>query len=254
MGALHEGHAALVRRARRLAGSKGTVAVSIFVNPTQFGPNEDFSRYPRTLEADAGLCRREKADAIFSLHAEEMYPANFSTYVNEESLSGGLCGATRPGHFRGVCTVVAKLFNFVQPEIAVFGQKDWQQLAIIRRMVRDLNFSIRIVGVPTVRESDGLALSSRNQYLTPDERSVAPQIYGALREARELARKGEKSSARLLARVKSRLKKIPGGEIDYVELADAETLESAKKVERLSTLAVAFKFSRARLIDNVQLK
>lgn len=254
MGALHAGHAALVRRARQLAGLKGTVVVSIFVNPTQFGPREDFSRYPRTLKADQALSRKAGAEVILALQSDEMYPADFSTWVDELALTPGLCGASRPGHFRGVTTVVAKLFNLVQPDIAIFGQKDWQQLAVIRRMVRDLNFPIRIVGVPTVRETDGLALSSRNQYLTPAERTVAPQLSAALIAAKRRAAAGEKRAAVLLNETRRALAKIPGGELDYLELVDAETLAPIRRIDRTATLAVAFKFSAARLIDNIQLK
>ncbi|HEY5792291.1 MAG TPA: pantoate--beta-alanine ligase, partial [Chthoniobacterales bacterium] len=213
-----------------------------------------FSRYPRTLAADSRICEREGANAILAFRKEEMYPAGYSTYVNEEALSGGLCGASRPGHFRGVTTVVAKLFNLVQPDIAVFGQKDWQQLAIVRRMVRDLNFPLRIAGVPTVREADGLALSSRNQYLTPAERAEAPKIHAALGAARRRAKAGEKRAGILLRQTRRELAKIAGGELDYLELVDAETLEPVSRVERTATLAVAFKFGGARLIDNVQLK
>ena len=185
---------------------------------------------------------------------DRVYPADFSTWVDETALTPGLCGASRPGHFRGVTTVVAKLFNLVQPDTAVFGRKDWQQLAVIRRMVRDLNFPIRIVGVPTVRESDGLALSSRNQYLAPAERAEAPKIYAALAAARRRAADGEKRPAVLLRETRRRLAGIVGGELDYLELVDAETLAPVRRIERPATLAVAFQFGGARLIDNVQLK
>jgi pantoate--beta-alanine ligase len=170
MGALHDGHATLIDEARCRAGQNGCVVVSIFINPTQFGPNEDFAKYPRTLEEDLAICRRHGADAVFTPVAEEIYPMNDSTFVDETSLSLGLCGESRPGHFRGVCTVVAKLFQIIRPDAAVFGEKDYQQLAVIRRMVRDLFFPIEIIGHPTVREADGLALSSRNRYLSPEDR------------------------------------------------------------------------------------
>ena len=188
MGALHEGHAALVRTAREIAGPGGNVLVSIFVNPLQFGPNEDFSKYPRTLIEDLSICRDNGADAIFVPKAEDLYPTDRSIQLTETQLSRRLCGASRPGHFDGVCTVVAKLFNLVQPDDAVFGKKDYQQLAIIRRLVRDLDFNVVIHGVDTVREADGLAMSSRNRYLTPEERAQAPTLRRALLQARRSRR------------------------------------------------------------------
>src|SRR5688500_4990167 len=197
MGALHAGHADLISRARKLAGKSGAVIVSIFVNPTQFGPKEDLSRYPRPFAADAKLCRRLGANAIFHPDAEEVYPEGFSTYVNEEHVSSGLCGASRPGHFRGVCTVVLKLFVICQPDIAVFGLKDYQQCQVIARMVRDLNIPVQLIFAPTVRESDGLALSSRNVYLSPEERTQAPALRRGLLSANAAFASGERSSAKL---------------------------------------------------------
>lgn len=248
MGALHHGHAALIRRARKLAGSDGCVVVSIFVNPTQFGPSEDFSKYPRTLASDQALCREAGADLIFHPDVSAMYASDASVFIDESRLSDGLCGASRPGHFRGVCTVVAKLFLIVQPEIAVFGQKDWQQLAVIRRMVRDLDFPVKIVGHPTVRESDGLATSSRNRYLTPEERLAAPGIYKALRTAA-----AAKTPAAVLRTATRALAAIPGARIDYVQLVDSETLEPVRNLKRSTTLATAVFLGRARLIDNIQI-
>jgi pantoate--beta-alanine ligase len=246
MGALHEGHAALVRSARKLAGAKGTVVVSVFVNPIQFGPNEDFSKYPRSWKRDLDVCRQSGADLVFHPSVEQMYRDDRSVFVEENSLSRYLCGASRPGHFRGVCTVVAKLFLIVRPDIAVFGEKDWQQLAIIRRMVRDLDFPIRIVGHPIVRERDGLAMSSRNDYLTPEERIVAPGIYGALTLAAGAGRPRDilKGGRRLI-------EQIPGAKIDYLELVDAETIEPARSFSRPMRLAVAVFLGKARLIDNI---
>lgn len=248
MGALHQGHAALIRRARRLAGSKGTVAVSIFVNPAQFGPKEDFSKYPRPVAADEKLCREAGADLVFRPEASEMYAPDASVFVDESRLSAGLCGASRPGHFRGVCTVVAKLFLIVQPQIAIFGEKDWQQLAILRRMVRDLDFPVKIVGHPTIREKDGLAVSSRNAYLTPGERAAAPGIYAALRAAAS-----KKTPAAVAREASARIARIPGARIDYVQLVDASTLEPVRRLDHETTLAVAVFLGRARLIDNIQI-
>lgn len=248
MGALHHGHAALIRRARRLAGKDGVVAVSIFVNPTQFGPKEDFSKYPRPVSKDEKLCRECGADLVFRPAVNEMYAPDASVAVDETRLSSGLCGESRPGHFRGVCTVVAKLFLVIQPDIAVFGEKDWQQLAIIRRMVRDLDFPIRIVGHPTIREKDGLAVSSRNAYLTPEERAAAPGIRAAL-----LAAAGRRTPAAVLADAARRLAKIPGARVDYIRLVDSETLDPARNLRRETTLATAVFLGRARLIDNLQI-
>lgn len=244
MGALHAGHLALVHRARKLAGKRGLVAVSVFVNPTQFGPNEDFSKYPRPFARDAALCRKAGVDLLFNSSPAQMYPAGFSTYVNEESLSAVLCGRSRPGHFRGVCTVVAKLFNILAPDIAVFGKKDFQQLAIIRRMVRDLDLPVKIIGVETVREHDGLALSSRNQYLGADERAHAPLIRKAL-----LA--GSKSVPTARKIVTNGIVSIPGARIDYVEVLDAETLQPINDKTRTAVIAVAVFLGKTRLIDNI---
>lgn len=246
MGALHDGHAALVRCARKLAGENGSVVVSVFVNPIQFGPREDFSKYPRSWAHDLKICRAGGADLVFRPSVDQMYRDDRSVVVEENSLSRSLCGASRPGHFRGVCTVVAKLFLILRPDIAIFGEKDWQQLAIIRRMVRDLDFPVRIVGHPTIREPDGLAMSSRNDYLTADERAVAPGIYAALKMAVEAKRAGD-----ILKAGRRRIEQIPGAKIDYLELVDAETIEPVRKFSRPMRLAVAVFLGKARLIDNI---
>lgn len=258
MGALHKGHLELLKKGRVLANqgtkgtqkTKGTLVATIFVNPTQFGPKEDLSRYPRPFERDAKLCKEAGVDVLFAPETVGFYPADFSTWVEETALQNVLCGKSRPGHFRGVCTVVAKLFHVVQPDVAVFGQKDFQQLAIIRRMVRDLDFPIRIVGVPTVREADGLALSSRNAYLTPEERAQAPVLRRALLKAKTLS---EQKPAAIRNAVVKMIRTAPLARVDYVEIVDAETLAPVgpKTGERL--IAVAVFFGRTRLIDNLLL-
>jgi len=256
MGALHEGHAALIRAARELAGQAGNVIVSIFVNPTQFGPGEDFSKYPRTLIEDLGICRDNGADAIFAPKAEDLYLADRSLQLFETSLSKTLCGASRPGHFDGVCTIVAKLFNLVQPDDAVFGKKDYQQLAIIRRLVRDLDFNVVIHGIETVREADGLAMSSRNRYLTEAERAQAPVLRAALMKAREAYVKGGERDGKALQRLvlDQIAAEAPAGRVDYVEVVDAATLQTPTEATELVLIAVAVFFGSARLIDNIELK
>jgi pantoate--beta-alanine ligase len=256
MGALHEGHAALIRAARELAGQAGNVIVSIFVNPTQFGPGEDFSKYPRTLIEDLGMCRDNGADAIFAPKAEDLYLADRSLQLFETSLSKTLCGASRPGHFDGVCTIVAKLFNLVQPDDAVFGKKDYQQLAIIRRLVRDLDFNVVIHGIETVREADGLAMSSRNRYLSEEERAQAPVLRAALMKAREAYVKGGERDGKALQRLVSDqiAAEAPAGRVDYVEVVDAGTLQKPTEATELVLVAVAVFFGSARLIDNIELK
>ncbi|MBU3665424.1 MAG: pantoate--beta-alanine ligase [Chthoniobacterales bacterium] len=248
MGALHAGHAALVDAARRHAGASGTVVVSIFVNPTQFGPAEDFSKYPRTPGEDLRLCQGHGADAVFAPSAEEMYPPGDSTFVDETALSRGLCGSARPGHFRGVCTVVAKLFNILRPDAAIFGEKDYQQLAIIRRMVRDLFFGIEIIAHPTVREADGLALSSRNRYLAPDQRERASRFPAALQQAAK-----ERRPSEILATAARLIEDGTGSRPQYVEVVDAGTLEPVGTLDRPAVLAAAVKIGETRLIDNVRL-
>ncbi len=251
MGALHAGHLALVDRARRVAGRTGTVVVSIFVNPLQFGPKEDLSRYPRPLRRDLALCRERGVDIVFHPDAAEMYAPGRSVTIDESLLTGGLCGRSRPGHFSGVCTVVAKLFNLVRPDAAVFGQKDYQQLAIIRRMVRDLNFPLEIVGGETVREPDGLALSSRNVYLTPEERAQAPVLRRSLLLAGKRVLNGERDAAVLRSVLERELATAPLARMDYAEVVDADDLQPVARIERSTLLALAVKFGRTRLIDNL---
>lgn len=251
MGALHAGHLALVDRARRSAGRDGTVVVSIFVNPLQFGPQEDLSRYPRPLARDLALCRERGVDVVF--HPEPpgtMYAADRSVEVNETRLSGALCGRSRPGHFRGVCTVVAKLFHLVQPDAAVFGMKDFQQLAIVRRMVRDLDYPVRILPHPIEREPDGLARSSRNVLLTPGQRAQAPALRRALLSAAALAGAGERDPTALRRRMAAEIAGAPLARVDYLEVVDAESLEPLELVRAPALLAVAAFFGNTRLIDN----
>ena len=249
MGALHEGHLALVRRAR---GENATVAVSIFVNPTQFGPQEDLATYPRDMERDLALLEKEGVDLVYAPTPEEVYPPGFDTWVELGALAERLEGAARPGHFRGVATVVCKLFNVVSPDRAYFGQKDGQQLAIIRQMVRDLNLGVEIAAVPTVRDADGLALSSRNAYLTPEQRAAAPVIYRALSEARELWDRGDRDGDVLRLAVRKVLEAEPLLEdIDYVSVADADSLVELELVDRPAMVSTAVRLGRTRLIDNV---
>jgi pantoate--beta-alanine ligase len=248
MGALHEGHAALIAAARHQAGQNGTVLVSIFVNPTQFAPQEDLADYPRPFEADLSLCAAHQVDAVFTPSVPEMYPPGNSTFVEETRLSRGLCGARRPGHFRGVCTVVAKLFLLTRPDAAIFGEKDFQQLAIIRRMTRDLFPGLEIIGHPTVREADGLAISSRNRYLAPEERRRATIFSAALRAAAE-----EASPHQVVAKAIALITQGTGSAPEYVEVVDAETLESLETLDSAAVLAAAVKIGETRLIDNVRL-
>lgn len=252
MGALHSGHAALIRRARRLAGKDGAVAVSIFVNPTQFGPNEDLSRYPRPMRADAALCRSEGVDLLFRPDVREMYASDVSMAVSEKSLSLRFEGAERPGHFDGVCTVVAMLFQIVRPEIAVFGEKDWQQLAVIRRMVRDLKFPIRIAGHPIVREEDGLALSSRNRFLPTGARAMAPRIFQALTAAAMEAEAGTKHAS-LERQLRRDLGRIPGATLNYASIIEETTLEPLGRLtsQTKARALVAVKLGGVRLLDNL---
>lgn len=251
MGSLHDGHLRLVHRARKRVGPEGVVAVSIYVNPTQFGVNEDLAAYPRNLRGDLAACRAEGVDVVFAPTDAEMYPAGYSTFVQEESLAQFMEGASRPTHFRGVTTVVTKLFNLVRPDIAVFGAKDWQQAAIIRRMARDLNQPVRIDVAPTVREPDGLAMSSRNANLTPGERRQAGVLHGALKRARaEVRSKRSVSAARLRALVRRHFRSAPLARLDYAEFFHPDTLEPLRVVTPGSHMALAAFFSRARLIDN----
>ena len=253
MGALHSGHARLVEEARTLAGPNGTVIASVFVNPLQFGPSEDFQLYPRELDADAEKCEAAGADAVFAPSVEEVYAKDRSIQIFETSLAKRLCGTSRPGHFDGVCTVVAKLFNLVQPTDAVFGKKDYQQLAIIRRLVRDLNFPVAVHGVETVREKDGLAMSSRNRYLTPEERAQAPTIRAALLAMRNAYHAGQTDAAKLIALGSAQLEQTaPAGRIDYLEIVSRHTLQPLDSVADEGLIAAALFFGKARLIDNIE--
>ena len=253
MGALHRGHAQLIRIAREAAGEQGEVAVSIFVNPMQFAPGGDYEKYPRPEADDDAFCRSAGVDILFRPSADEMYAKDFSVSVEETSLANTLCGRSRPGHFRGVCTIVTKLFNLLSPDAAVFGEKDFQQLAVIRRMVRDLNFPVEIIGAPTVREADGLACSSRNQYLSAAEREQAPLLQQALQEARALVARGERSTDAILAAARDVIAAKPLARIDYLEIVDAETLEPMAAIGPSSLIAVAAFFGQTRLIDNLRL-
>jgi pantoate--beta-alanine ligase len=255
MGALHEGHVALIERAREIAGKSGLVAVSIFVNPTQFGPSEDFGRYPRPITRDLQLCRESGVDVVFNPSVDQMYGPDFSTYVEETQLSRGLCGKTRPGHFRGVCTVVSKLFAILRPDAAVFGLKDYQQVAVIKRMVRDLHLPVRIVAAQTVREADGLAVSSRNAYLNGQERAQAPAVRRALLRAAKLAKSGETHPDKLKKIVLETLSaEAPLARIDYVEIIDPVTLQPVADTWRHAVIAIAVYLGATRLIDNVRLR
>ena len=248
MGYLHEGHLSLVRRARRLGD---VVVVSIFVNPTQFGRGEDLERYPSDLPRDRRLCRREGVDILFQPPTSDVYAEDHSTWIVEEDLAPVLCGRSRPRHFRGVTTVVAKLFHLVQPDVAVFGAKDYQQALVIRRMVRDLDFPVRIVVAPTVREADGLAMSSRNRYLAPAERDQAASLRRILDDAVGRLDGGERSAARLRARIRREIgRQAPNAEIHYVAIVDAETLKPVATISGPLRLALAVRFGGARLIDN----
>ncbi len=250
MGALHEGHLSLFRRARATCDR---AAISIFVNPLQFAAGEDFERYPRDLECDLALAGREGMDATFCPEAAEMVPAASSTFVDPGRLGEVLCGAFRPGHFRGVATVVAKLFHILQPDRAFFGQKDAQQALIIQKMVTDLNFPVRIEVSPTVREPDGLALSSRNAYLSAAERAQAPVLYRALRHAETLLASGVRQASRLEQEMQAMIRTVPGAQLDYVRVVDCRTLEPVTQVEGEVLAAVAVRFGKTRLIDNLVL-
>lgn len=251
MGALHEGHLALVKEAK---GSSDVVIVSIFVNPEQFNDREDLDRYPRDLTGDAALLAEYEVDYIFAPEESEIYPENFATYVYVEGLSEGLEGASRPGHFRGVATVVTILFNAIRPDLAFFGQKDAQQVAVIKRLTTDLGFETEIVVVPTVREESGLALSSRNRILSDDDRLKASVIYRSLRDAKLAFKQGERNAAKLIGAVTTGIESEPLAAVDYVTVVDASTLEPVEKVGDNETLiAAAVRFGGVRLIDNVVL-
>ena len=250
MGALHEGHLSLVRAAKAQCD---VVAVSIFVNPAQFGPNEDFSRYPRTFEKDRALLEKEGVSFLFAPSVEEMYPAGAVTYVTVKGLSDKLCGRSRPGHFRGVTTVVSKLFHIVEPAVAFFGQKDAAQAAIIRRMVRDLNLQVEIVVCPIVREADGLAMSSRNTYLSPQERKVALVLYQSLTQVQSLFEQGERGAEKLIEAGRRTFAEEPAARLDYFEIVNPDTLGPVADVAHGALVAVAAFVGTTRLIDNVLL-
>lgn len=251
MGALHQGHMSLVQRAKQLADY---VVVSIFVNPLQFGPREDYSRYPRCPDRDRRLLAAAGVDCLFQPSVRAMYPAGFATWVEVERLTRHLCGASRPTHFRGVTTVVAKLLNIVQPHVAVFGQKDAQQAMVICRMVRDLNMNTKVVVAPTVREPDGLAMSSRNTYLTPRERGQAPVLYQSLCLARRMVRAGERDAGVISRAMRRLIKRQPDARIDYVEIVDSKELAPLRRLSGDVLVAVAVFFGRTRLIDNIRLR
>jgi pantoate--beta-alanine ligase len=251
MGYLHDGHLSLVRIAR---SESDTVVVSIFVNPTQFLPGEDLDKYPRDVARDCRLCEEEGADVIFAPQAHDMYCADHSVIVEETDLSRGLCGVSRPGHFRGVTTVVAKLFNIVLPDVAVFGQKDAQQLRVVQRMVRDLDFAVRIVVGPIVREPDGLAMSSRNKYLSPAERREAPALHRALDLAESLFRAGARDASAIREAMRQVLGKVPGLAIEYIEIVDNDDLTPVQDIQRDVLVALAVRIGPTRLIDNCVLR
>jgi len=251
MGALHEGHLSLVRDGKT-RGDR--VVVSLFVNPAQFAPQEDFASYPRDFERDRELLNDTGIDVLFHPAVEEIYPEGFDTRIKIRELSRPLCGAVRPGHFSGVATVVAKLFNIVRPQVALFGCKDYQQLQIIRRLVRDLNFDIEVVGHPTVREGDGLAMSSRNAYLNPEERKAALCLYRSLRHAEEMVRHGERRGAAIVDAARVEIAREPLVRVEYATLCDPESLREVERVEETALLALAVRIGKARLIDNMILK
>jgi pantoate--beta-alanine ligase len=251
MGYFHDGHLALMRYGRQ-HGDR--LVVSLFVNPTQFGPSEDLDRYPRDLKQDAARARKVGVDVLYTPAAADMYPPGYQTYVSVEDLSQPMCGASRPGHFRGVATVVLKLFHQVLPHLAIFGEKDYQQLAVIKRMVADLNVPVEVVGRPIVREADGLAMSSRNSYLSPEERRSALGLYQALTEARVLAASGENNADKILAEVKQMISQNPHTRLDYAVLVDPATLQNVGTIHGSARLAVAAWVGGTRLIDNMLLE
>ncbi|MBI4303107.1 MAG: pantoate--beta-alanine ligase [Chloroflexi bacterium] len=251
MGYLHEGHLTLVREAKK---ENPSVVVSIFVNPTQFGPKEDFQTYPRDIPKDLAMLEKEKTDIVFMPPVAEMYPPRYSTWVDVEKVTERLEGAVRPGHFRGVATVVAKLFNIVEPAKAYFGQKDAQQVVVIKKMVADLNMNLEIVVVPTVREADGLAMSSRNTYLQPDERRAATVLYQSLKLAEQLWVEGETNAEHIRRAMTELIKKQPLARIDYVSIADAETLEELDRIKPPALVSLVVKIGKPRLLDNVVLE
>lgn len=251
MGYLHEGHLALMREGRKHGDA---LVVSIFVNPTQFGPAEDFQTYPKDMDRDISLAESVGVDVIFAPEAEAMYDKAYQTYVDLDMLPQHLCGPSRPGHFRGVATAVTKLFNIVRPQVAIFGEKDYQQLVIIRRMVRDLSLNIRVIGVPIVRESDGLAMSSRNSYLSEDERRFSLSLFQSLQQAQESVAQGISDARELINGAAELISSHPNTKIDYVAICDPESLEDVDRVEGPTLMALAVRVGKTRLIDNAILK
>ncbi len=250
MGYLHEGHLSLVRQIRP---DCHLLVVSIFVNPAQFAPGEDLDQYPRDFNRDEELCRREKVDIVFYPEAGQMYPPPYDTYVEVENLTETLCGASRPGHFRGVTTVVAKLFHIVKPHLAIFGEKDFQQAVVLKKMVRDLNFDVRIMTGPIVREEDGLALSSRNKYLDGEDRRNAAGLYKSLEQARRQVEKGERNPEVIIKTMEESISRIPNAEIDYIAVVNESTLEPVRKINDQSLIMLAVFIGKTRLIDNIRL-
>lgn len=251
MGFLHEGHLSLIDYGRKNAD---VLIISVFVNPTQFGEDEDFQEYPKDLVRDCEVARKAGIDVVFAPEVSEMYPKDFQTYATVKSLSQPLCGAFRPGHFKGVTTVVVKLFNIVKPHLAIFGKKDFQQWAIIRKMVEDLNFDIEVIGLPTVREYDGLAMSSRNSYLTKEERDSSLSLYQSLNMAKDMVASGERDASQIICKIKDFILSKPYTKIEYVKICSPDTLRDIKTLENKALLAMAVKMGRTRLIDNALLE
>jgi pantoate--beta-alanine ligase len=251
MGFLHEGHLSLIREGKKHGDD---MVVSIFVNPSQFGPSEDLETYPRDLERDLDLLQKEGVNAVFTPDADEIYGEKYQTYVELEKIPNHLCGLSRPVFFKGVATVVTKLFNIVKPHVTIFGQKDYQQLTVIRQMVRDLNFDIEVVGAPTVRESGGLAMSSRNTYLTPDQRISALSLNKSLQKAQSLVENGLKDADKIIDTAAELIRPHPETEIDYITICDPETLDDMKTIDKPALMALAVNIGKARLIDNMILK
>jgi len=247
MGYFHEGHLSLMREAKKMADY---VVVSIYVNPTQFGPKEDFSKYPRDFDRDLKMAEKVKADFIFSPSDKDMYPSGYQSYVDVEKVTVNLCGMSRPGHFRGVTTVCNKLFNIVKPHVAIFGKKDFQQFVTIKRMVDDLNMDLEIIGFPTVRESDGLAMSSRNKYLSQAERKSALTLFQSLKSAQNLYESGETKSSVIRSKVEKIIKQAPYTEIDYIKICDTKSLFDVEKIKGEAVIALAVRVGKTRLIDN----
>ncbi|AUG57795.1 MAG TPA: pantoate--beta-alanine ligase [Ruminiclostridium sp.] len=250
MGYLHKGHLSLIETSIR---HNDFTVISIFVNPTQFGPNEDFDRYPRDIEGDLKKAESVGVDVVFIPAKEEMYPQGYMTYVNVEKITDSLCGKSRPGHFRGVTTIVNKLFNIVEPDRAYFGQKDAQQALVIKKMVEDLNMNVEVIVCPIVREEDGLAMSSRNAYLSDEERKSAAILYESLLEAKEMVEMGERDGKKIVGHIKNKIESKTNAEIDYIEVVKASTLENADILEGEILIALAVKFGQTRLIDNITL-